>query len=663
MIKYRREIDGLRALAVIPVIFFHAGFEFFSGGYVGVDVFFVISGYLITSILISDLAAGKFSVIGFYDRRARRILPALFCVMLASIPFAWMWLSPADMKDFTQSVVAVSLFSSNFLFWQEIGYFETAAELKPLLHTWSLAVEEQFYVFFPLLLLLLWRFGRTVLIAVLVIIGIVSLALAHWGSTHSPSATFFLLHTRAWELMIGAWIAFYHASPAHKAVTAVPFSARRLAWYQALSMTGLVMIACACLAFDESTPFPSLYALLPTVGTGLVILFAQPGTWAERILGSRILVGIGLISYSAYLWHQPLFAFARHATLAQPSTSVYLVLIAATFILAYATWRFVENPFRNRQLISRRKIFALASAFSVATISFGVAGNVTTGFFKTRVTAHQQQVLATVAASPMRNKCHMYEGSYIEPENACEYMGGRIDTAVVGDSHAVEIAYAIAEVLAPYGRGVKHFSASGCPPIYGRPDPALPCSQWIHEVVDYIIHNPDIKHVVVSYRIHSALFGAHEKTYPELPNKVSDKDRAAVWSSYVGMMNAFKAAGKNVVLVLQAPEISAPVSALIMQRYGLRADLGGVERSWWNARSAYVRSRLRRFKGVAVVDPADYFCDSTTCYAVRDNHALYFDDDHMSLWGAQIVARTVYGRIKNQAEPTVPMVRNFSRRN
>jgi peptidoglycan/LPS O-acetylase OafA/YrhL len=209
--KYRREIDGLRAVALLPVILFHAGFQAFGGGYVGVDVFFVISGYLITSIILAEKVAGTFSLRSFYERRARRILPALFLVMLVCLPFAWLWLLPSDMKEFSASLVAVSTFSSNVLFWWESGYFDTAAELKPLLHTWSLAVEDQYYLIFPLLLVLTWKLNRTKTMWLLLAVALASLSLAQKGAYASPAATFYMLHTRIWELLVGALLAFYMA--------------------------------------------------------------------------------------------------------------------------------------------------------------------------------------------------------------------------------------------------------------------------------------------------------------------------------------------------------------------------------------------------------------------------------------------------------------------
>lgn len=207
--KYRREIDGLRALAVLPVIFFHGGFAVFSGGFVGVDIFFVISGYLITTILLDEMAQGSFSFLNFYERRARRILPALFFLMLCLLPFAWLWMLPQDLESFSQSLVAVTLFCSNILFCFTNGYFEASSELKPLVHTWTLAVEEQYYILFPMFLMLTWKLGKKWIILLLCLIAFSSLIAAQWSSTTHPSFAFYFLPTRGFEILIGALISFY----------------------------------------------------------------------------------------------------------------------------------------------------------------------------------------------------------------------------------------------------------------------------------------------------------------------------------------------------------------------------------------------------------------------------------------------------------------------
>lgn len=366
-LNYRKEIDGLRAVAVVPVMLFHAGLQQFSGGFVGVDVFFVVSGYLITSIILSELTTNSFSLRNFYERRARRILPALFFVMLVCIPFAWLLLLPDDMKDFSQSLVAVSLFVSNHLFLSESGYFDTAAELKPLLHTWSLAVEEQYYVIFPIFMIVMWRHGRRWIGTVLVATAIVSLSVAQWGAHNRPAAAFFLLPSRGWELAVGALVAVYSSN--RLAVPAANVTT------QAASLFGLSLILFSVFVYGNSTPFPGFYALVPTVGTALIILFAAPETLVGRILSTKLLVGIGVISYSAYLWHQPLFAFARHFGQQNLSAASNIGLVLVVLIIAWFSSTFVEAPFRKRGTFGRRAIVLFSLSGSVALGAIGLFGS------------------------------------------------------------------------------------------------------------------------------------------------------------------------------------------------------------------------------------------------------------------------------------------------
>ena len=380
--EYRREIDGLRALAVLPVIFFHAGFETFSGGFVGVDVFFVISGYLITTIILAELEQGKFSIVNFYERRARRILPALFLVMLVCIPFAWVLLSPADLKSFSESLVAVALFFSNIFFWTDGGYFETAAELKPLLHTWSLAVEEQFYVLFPIFLMLFWKLGKRWLLGLLGLLFAASLALAHWGAYAQPTAAFFLLPTRGWELLIGAFAAFYLSQP-----NRLDFG-KRLSEF--VGWLGVALIFYAVFTYSRATPMPGFYALVPTVGTVLIILFATQQNAVGKFIGNKAFVGLGLISYSAYLWHQPVFAFARHWS---KELDQFFILFLVAFVLAisYFSWRFIERPFRAKGSFDRKFVFLCS--LGCALIFIGI------GYFTSKIDFAREEVMAKELAS------------------------------------------------------------------------------------------------------------------------------------------------------------------------------------------------------------------------------------------------------------------------
>ena len=253
------------------------------------------------------------------------------------------------MKDFSQSLIAVSSFSSNILFWRESGYWGAANELKPLLHTWSLAVEEQYYILFPLFLMLMWRFRKRWILSSFIVIAIISLFISEWGAYNKPTANFFLLPTRGWELATGACIAFYFLY--RKQTIRTLLSHRSVD--EVLGLIGFLMIGYAVFVFDETTPFPSFYALIPTVGAGLIILFSSTQTLVGRLLSTKLLVGIGLISYSAYLWHQPLLAFTRHASFTKPSELILTTMTLLTFPLAYLSWRFVEKPFRKKGIFSK----------------------------------------------------------------------------------------------------------------------------------------------------------------------------------------------------------------------------------------------------------------------------------------------------------------------
>lgn len=449
--RYRPEIDGLRALAVLPVIFYHAGFSYFDGGFVGVDIFFVISGYLISSILLRESETGSISLVGFYERRARRILPALFLVVAACIPAAWMIMTPAEMKDFAQSALAVSVFLSNVFFWMESGYFDAASELKPLLHTWSLAVEEQFYIVFPVLLILVCKYRRTALVPILICLALVSLALSEWGWRNAPSGNFYLAFSRAWELLAGSLCAIALR--------------RGIVGDELLAGIGVAMIATSIIFFDQATPFPSLYALLPVVGTALVILFADRNTIVGQVLSLKPFLGLGLISYSAYLWHQPLFVFTRLELDRDPSKPGYAVLIILTLVLSYLSWRYVEMPFRRvsgPNALTRRAVFTASVVVSAGMFAFGGWGHVSDGWRATYVTRlpADQRVMFTMAEDARQEHSANAKGRF--DDGACVFDANSVSDVVrsrlracaeeygpgvliLGDSHAIDLYGAVIE--------------------------------------------------------------------------------------------------------------------------------------------------------------------------------------------------------------------------
>lgn len=402
-LPYRPEIDGLRALAVLPVLLFHAGLAGFAGGYLGVDVFFVVSGYLITALILIEKEQGRFSLANFWARRARRILPLLSVVVLACLPAAWWLLGWRDIEDFWQSLVAVGLFASNILFWHEGPYFEVEAELKPLLHTWSLAVEEQFYLLFPLVCLAALRKGRRTLFITLCAVLALSATLFLLLRLDIPDIAFYWLPLRGWQLLAGSVCAFA-ATPTQSAASR-PVN-------QVLALGGLALIAGA-IAWAPSDYWTALMgppALWVTLGAALVIRFGHAGTWAASALAWKPAVGLGLISYGAYLWHVPLLVFARHALalesdpeLARPielPMALALALCVVSVVLAALTWRWVERPFRDHARIPGGRALALGLA----------AWSIVAAF------------VATVALTDWQQRAYLTQSLGVDPEAAEEFL-------------------------------------------------------------------------------------------------------------------------------------------------------------------------------------------------------------------------------------------------
>jgi peptidoglycan/LPS O-acetylase OafA/YrhL len=361
--NYRPEIDGLRAIAVFSVIFFHAGIKVFSGGFVGVDIFFVISGYLITLILISENEKKSFSLMQFYERRARRILPVLILLMFTCIPFAWALMNPVELRQFLMSLLSVSTFSSNIFFMLKTAYFDLPSEKNPLLHTWTLAVEEQYYIVFPILFLAIWKFNRKLLLVFICIVAGASLGLAQYSLSKYEAISFYLLPTRAWELMIGSLLAYFVST------SSINLSK---SFSQVGEFIGIMLIFYSIFFFDKNTPNPSIYLLIPTLGTALILLFSSKHTLVGTLLSYKPLVGFGLISYSLYLWHQPIFAFNRIKLPNEQSEIQFIFLIFLTVILSYVSWKFIETPFRNSERVKVKTLLYISTISSSFFIFLGL---------------------------------------------------------------------------------------------------------------------------------------------------------------------------------------------------------------------------------------------------------------------------------------------------
>lgn len=629
--KYRAEIDGLRALAVIPVILFHAGFELFSGGFVGVDIFFVISGYLITTVLIEDIENQRFSLLNFYERRARRILPALLLVMLSCIPFAWVWLPPQAMKDFSQSLLATSSFSSNILFWLKSGYFDSANEMKPLLHTWSLAVEEQYYVLFPLFLMSIWRFGKTRLFWVIATLAVISLMLSEWGARNNPTANFYLAPTRIWELFAGALAVFI-------------VQGKEIKNNNALALGGLAAVVFSIFAFDENTPFPSIYALAPVLGTVFILIYANKETYVAKLLSRRLFVGLGLISYSAYLWHQPILAFYRHATVEQ-NTPTYITLISATLFLAYLSWRYIERPFRSKTQISRSTFFWLTSITIVGICAFGIMGNASDGFAKKR----NKALFKDLAYNSSRLGYIECPETLSKTDPTLDYCHGTSEqptALLIGDSHADDKFYGIAKALNQYQWRL--IGNPACPPIMGVKFTAangIACTERLKKIFTYLESQEHIELVVLSfshgYPLEKFVAADHiqSKFNPldAVIEDINDSSLNRVEAFYTGLERTLKLLQRlNIksVITIDTPELTFFPADCITGRVSCNFTEKDVL-----ARQIIHRSQLAklaaRYTNIHIYDPINIFCKDTQCNILRDKHTLYRDSDHLSLYGSE----------------------------
>ena len=393
---------------------------------------------------------------------------------------------------------------------------------------------------------------------------------------------------------------------------------------------------------------------MPVLGVVLLVLYADKETLAAKLLSTKGFVGIGLISYSAYLWHQPLFAFARIKSQNVPPITLMTILVVASLLLAYLSWKYVETPFRNKTHISRRKIFFISASGIFMLATFGFIGHKTNGFFEYITTKHQRDIFETVLPSPRRQDCHTGGKDYLTYSESCEYFSQSTTVAVFGDSHTVELAYALAEELQTEGQGVKHLSFSGCVPIYeinqglkeltnvsGIED----CASWTEQTINGLIADNRINTVIISFRIAYSLYGEHVNTYPHLTDERGDENRRRIWNSLVALIQKLEEAGKKTIFVQQAPELPRLIGFLIPTNDDTFAE--GVSRRWWRERVSFVYENIDELKTITdVVDLADVFCEEKTCFSVIDNEALYFDTDHMSIAGARRAAQAIIPLIR-----------------
>lgn len=635
-LRYRSDIDGLRAVAVLPVIFFHLGAGPFAGGFVGVDVFFVVSGYLITSILLDEIGAGSFTYLGFYERRIRRIFPALFVMMGVSLPLALLVLVPEHLEDFGQSVIAAALFVSNVFFFLEDGYFEGPADLHPLLHTWSLAVEEQFYLFMPLVLVLVVRRGVSVP-GCLAALAAASLLFSIWQLGSHPSAAFYLLPARLWELMLGAWLATTAVSPV-----------RSMALAAVGVLAGLCAIGVAVFVFHERTPFPGPAALLPCIGAALVIHFGRTANPVSDLLGSSPLRRVGLLSYSLYLWHFPLAVFARHL-IVRPFTALEIVvLLAVTFILSVLSWRYVEQPFRIRpRRVERRLLYRLAGVVMACSVAFGLFTDFSDGAPE-RFGASARVLLAT---SENRDTRCLRQGRNCEigdPDAPARFI-------VWGDSHAGAMLAAFRTLAERHDVSGRAMLRGGCIPAIGYFTTTAAIAQACYQANQAALAaalEPDVHTVFLAGRwtllVEESLYGFEGGRAHGLVDEsgaLRDAPTRMVLEKVLDATLAeLRGSGRQVYLIGPVPEVGWHVPHTLAQRErfaGLLADEAITPtREAFDARNRQTLALLEtlaRHHGAQVLYPHRMLCGEDACALMENGRLLYYDTNHLTITGALLL--------------------------
>lgn len=671
--KYRYEVDGLRALAVVPVVIAHSGLPLMPGGFTGVDVFFVISGYLITKILRQDLASGSFSYLSFYERRARRIIPALFLVLLFSLIAGGAFLTPAEFDDLQLLSALAVVFSSNIHFAAGIGYFDPAAEFNPLIHTWSLGVEEQFYLIYPFFLLwVLKRFPARALVF-LTLLTVVGLVLAQWGVRKRPDFAFYLLPFRAWELLLGAGVAFLSDAREGKYGTSLRSN-------EVPSAVGLLLIIVGFFFIDETMEFPGVLALIPAIGTALILLFGTSETFVGRVLSLRALVQVGTISFGLYLWHQPLLAFLRRdkagASFEEPAILEILIAVACTFIFAAVSWRWVEFPIRRRLVLHSSRSFLiaiLAASGLIALVSIGARYTLVTGG-----APNVQYESLGQKIEERGDVCELSGVAGFDGVLGCDFGDISSNRVVVlyGDSHAQAVSYFLNDRFKEVGiRGVRARLA-GCeflPGIIesGRAPASIDrCNAAIAMLERFLIQNAADVIVIGrwSYRLFpvpgeiEALDFSSSEGVRERPNKhrvyVAKNDDGRIGIGAAGKLAAIDrfigsllATGRNVFVVYPVPEVGTDIynaNARYFRDKGEVLQEISIPEIDYRKRNRFVEDALSSFEGRSGfhgVQPYRVFCNTFEpgrCVAQFDGVPFYLDDDHLSDHGAELLFASLF---------------------
>ncbi len=629
---YRPDIDGLRAVAVGSVVIFHAFPEWFAGGFIGVDIFFVISGFLISLILFKNLEHGRFSIVDFYVRRVRRIFPALMTVMSLCLVTGWFVLFADEYKQLGKHLFGGSTFISNFLFWRESGYFDNSAETKPLLHLWSLAIEEQFYLFWPLLLAFVWK-RRWGFLGIMGVIGLLSFGVNLYFIGHDQSAAFYSPLARFWELMIGGALAYINL---HRQDLTRGYKNLQ-AWL------GAALLAAGFALLDGARAFPGWWALLPSLGAFL-LLSAGPGAWFNRrVLASKGMVALGLVSYPLYLWHWPLLAFSTIIEGESAPAEWRAAAVLGALLLSWLTYRYIERPLRGS---TRSRTVLVLLAINVAVGLGGLAIYLKGGFDERAINGKLDYLTQSDVFEGSRNSdgsCARFNGMEGVDEEVCLSNSAAPRTLFVGDSHVMALHSAIfsGDVKMPAMMVAGH-ACRVYPNLPYTPTHLLRwannCTAIANEAIAVAGKLPSIDTVVIS--------GAYPRGDLSQPSEYQQDGRTlskreAFLSGYGALIEAFRKQGKKVVFMPDVPYLKLDPHACV-NRFsdGQARDCAYTEAEHQALRRDYdaaVAALQRAHPDAVFFDPQGLFCPDGKCQAKLGEAYLYNDNQHISLAASRLL--------------------------
>lgn len=670
--SYRAELDGLRAIAVSLVVLYHAGFSTFSGGFVGVDVFFVLSGFFMTAVIMKEIDAGTFDIARFYARRIRRIVPALVAVLIITSGLSLIFFMPQELERFAKSVRTVALFYPNVAFEKESGYFDLSAHLKPLLHTWSLGVEEQFYFIFPLYLMILNKWLRPKLLIILISSLLASFVLSVWTVFSDPTAAFYLLPYRLWELMVGAVVALAPLSYSRSTACV-------------LSSLGIAGIFSAALLFDNTTTFPGMAAALPCLSTALLLSAGNQTRWPVVILGNRAVAFVGKISYSMYLWHWPIIVFFPYVAPGGAVALQKVTIVALTLVAGYFSWRFIEQPFRFGQpSLPPKVVFLSAGAPIPAAIIFTAFVTSYDGLPNRLPPEARQLYMATYDMGPYFDpRC--FADSDGAGLTASDVRAGKVcaigDTSkepsflLWGDSHSAAIAPAIDAAAKKHHLAGMFVARGSCPPLlstdFSSAQNVARCEDFNNAALEYAERRAFPFVFLAGYwprYVHRAELPNHGIFFsPEADPPVDD------WSGPVkqglnATVSRLSGHGAQVILIMDVPEMGYAVPEALARAKMTGGSLDIAPPLEYVAkRQALARrviSEVAAETSSRVVDPMPAVCDKHACRSTFDDVVLYRDSDHLTGRGAIAISaifddamREISGKEK-QPSPTQAVTQN-----